>query len=201
MRQRCQGLPIIHRLLSILRPQLLQNSTPINPIDPEEHTIPLVGTALQSIRNTQNTYVPKTHPSTTRLHKTILPRHRCLILRRGSRTLTGGRNQPSNKENHAIPNSVLLSHIHSNRTKLRHLRKRTPGPHKSTTSLETSHSSNRNTSHSTHRPRQPYILEDAKEGELKSGPMVRRTARIQPNNQTHTRQTPHHGRHAFETPN
>ena len=49
MRQRCQGLPRIHRLLLILRPQLLQDSMPINPTNPEEHTIPLVGTTLQGI--------------------------------------------------------------------------------------------------------------------------------------------------------
>ena len=121
MRQRCQGLPRIHRLLLILRPQLLQDSMPINPTNPEEHTIPLVGTTLQGIRDTQNTYVLKTHPPTTRLHETILPCHRCLVLWHGSHTLTGGRNQPSNEQNHMSPNSLLLSHVHTDRTKLRHL--------------------------------------------------------------------------------
>ena len=149
----CQGrpsLPRIHRLLLILRPQLFQDSTPIDPTNPKEHTIPLVGATLQSVRDTQNTHVPKTHPLTTRLHETILPRYRRLILRRGSHTLTGGRNQPLNKQNHAPPNSLLLSHVHTNRMKLRHLRKGTPSPHESPTSLEAPHSSNRNTSYSTH---------------------------------------------------
>ena len=114
MRQRHPSLPKIHGLLPILRPQLLQDSTTVDPTDPKEHTIPLVGATLQSIQNTQNTHVPETHPLTTRLWKTILPRHRCFVLQHGSHTLTGGRNQPSNKQNHASPNSLLLGHIHTN---------------------------------------------------------------------------------------
>ena len=153
MRQRCTIIPRIHRILPILRAKLLENSTTTDTTDSEEHPLPLVGTPHEGIRNTQNPHVPPTNSATTRLQQMFLPGHRCLFLRCGSRTLTRGRNQPSNPQNHAPSYSILLCHVHTHRTKLRHLRKRTPSAHESPTSLETTHSSYRNSSNSAHRPR------------------------------------------------
>ena len=152
-RQGRPSLPRIHRVLPILCPQLLKNRTPPHRTNKENNPIPLERATNQSLRNPQNTDVCQTDPKTTRLHQTLLPGHGRFSLRRGSRTLTGGRNKPKNTQNHETPNRILLSNIHPNRTKLRHLRKGTAGGHESPAPLETSPSGYRNPSHGTNRPR------------------------------------------------
>ena len=117
-RQRCLSLPRIHRILPVLRPQLLQDSMPPHRTNEENDPIPLERTTNQSVRNPQNPDVCQTNPMTTRLHQTLLPGHRCLSLWRGSRTLARGRNKPKNPQNHATPDCILLSHFHPHRTKL-----------------------------------------------------------------------------------
>jgi hypothetical protein len=152
-REGCPSLLRIYRVLPILCPQLLKNRTPPHRTNEENNPIPLERTTNQSLRNPQNTDVRQADPKTTRLHQTLLPGHGHFSLWRGSRTLTGGRNKPKNTQNHETPNCILLSDLHPNRTKLRHLREGTAGSHESSAPLETSPGGYRNPSYGTNRPR------------------------------------------------
>jgi hypothetical protein len=69
----------------------------------------------ESLRDPQETHVSKPDPAPTRLHQTILPRHRHVRIRRGSRTLTGGRQTPQENLTNKTPHSLLLRNIHPNR--------------------------------------------------------------------------------------
>ena len=71
------------------------------------------------------THVSRTSVTTTGLWKEILPPSRRILIRRGRRTLAGGKTPytitSQTTETHLIPYSVLLGDVHSNRKKLRHL--------------------------------------------------------------------------------
>src|ERR1019366_5036402 len=135
--QRRPRIPRIHGFLSILRPQLLEDCTPPHRAHTESSPFPMGRTTIQSVRDAQNTHVCTTRPTPTRLHATLLPLHRRLGLRRGSRTLTGGRTQPTHQKTHTTPNRILLSDVQPHRTQLRHLRKRTVGNHEGPRTLAT----------------------------------------------------------------
>jgi len=64
--------------------------TPHRP-NKESHPLPLGKTPIQSIRNHEDTHVPKTNPIIATLQSALLPSNRRFGVRRGSRTLTGGR--------------------------------------------------------------------------------------------------------------
>src|SRR5882672_8771711 len=126
--QKCQrrsSIPGLHGILSLLHPELLKDRTPPNRPDKEGHTFPLGYPTNQSVRNAQNAYVSETNSPSTSLRRPLLPCHRCIGVRRGSRTLTGGRNQFQDQQTHPTPHRILLSHVHPHRTQLRHLRERT----------------------------------------------------------------------------
>jgi hypothetical protein len=75
----------------------------------------------QGLRNPQETHVPEPNPTPTRLHQTVLPGYGRICIRRGSRTLTGGRQTPQKNLTNQTPHSLLLRDIHPNRAQLRHL--------------------------------------------------------------------------------
>src|SRR6266478_8260258 len=83
-------IPWIHGLLSLLRPRLLENSTPLTRPYKKGCRLALGRTTTQSIRRAQNTNVLPPHPHTTRLQQTLLPSNRCIGLWRGRHTLAGG---------------------------------------------------------------------------------------------------------------
>jgi hypothetical protein len=118
---RRQSLPGIHRILPILHQRLLEDRKTTNPSYQESDAICMGRSPNYSLRDPQETYVPKPNPTATRLHQTILPSHRRVRVRRGSRTLTGGRQTPQKNLTNQTPHSLLLRNIHPNRAQLRHL--------------------------------------------------------------------------------
>jgi hypothetical protein len=154
----------------------------------------------QSLRDPQKTHVSKPNPTPTQLHQTILPSHRHVRVRRGSRTLTGGRQTPQKNLTNQTPHSLLLRNIHPNRAQLRHLRKGTPGTNESPSPLATPPSRINDPSYSPHRPRKPNLLEIPTQGKPPSGAMVRRTPRVPPKDSTCAREAPHLGRPSIPTP-
>jgi hypothetical protein len=88
---RRQSLPGIHRILPILHQRLLEDRKTTDPPHQEGDTIRMGRSPSKSLRDPQETHVPKPDLTPTRLHQTILPSHRRIRIRRGSRTLTGGR--------------------------------------------------------------------------------------------------------------
>jgi hypothetical protein len=197
---RHQSLPGIHRILPILHQGLLEDCKTTNPPYQESDTVCMGRSPSQSLRDPQKTHVPKPNPTPTRLHQTILPSHRRVRVRRGSRTLTGGRQTPQKNLTNQTPHSLLLRNIHPNRAQLRHLRKRTPGTNEGLSSLATPPSRIIDPSHSPHRPRKPNLLEIPTQGKPPSSTMVRRTPRVPSKDPTRTRETPHLGRPPLPTP-
>jgi hypothetical protein len=116
----------------------------------------------------------------TRLLPTLLPRHGRIGVRRGSRTLTGGRLQHSHQKIYPTTNRVLLCHVHSHRTKLRHLREKTTSRNEGPRTLEATPSGYGRTSHGADRPRQFDLLEKPQKGQPASGQMVRNPTGLQP---------------------
>src|SRR6266849_5826324 len=96
----------------------------------------------------------------------ILPPNGRIGIRRGSRTLAKGRKftlpKQKNETDHS-PHSVLLSNLHSNRKKLRHLRKGTASRDEIVGTLETLSRMDKRTICHPYGPRQPSILESTKE--------------------------------------
>jgi hypothetical protein len=88
---RRQSLPGIHRILPILHQRLLEDRKTTDPPYQKGDTICMGRSPSESLRHPQETHVSKPDPTPTRLHQTILPSHRRVRVRRGSRTLTGGR--------------------------------------------------------------------------------------------------------------
>jgi hypothetical protein len=144
--------------------------------------------------------VPKPDPTPTRLHQTILPRYRRVRVRRGSRTLTRGRQTPQKNLTNQTPHSLLLRNIHPNRAQLRHLRERTPSTNEGLSPLATPPGRINDPSHSPHRPRKPDLLEISTQGKPPSGTMVRRTPGVPPKDPARARETPHLGRPPLPTP-
>jgi hypothetical protein len=188
---RCQSLPRIYRILPILHQGLLEDCKTTNPPNKEGDTVRMGRTPSQSLRNPQGTHVPEPNPTPTRLLQTILPSHRCVRIRCGSRTLTRGRQTPQENLTNQTPHSLLLRNVHPNRTQLRHLRERTPGLNESPSPLATPPGRISNPSHSPHRPRKLNLLEISTQGEPPCSTMVRRTPGIPPKDPTHARETPH----------
>jgi hypothetical protein len=153
----------------------------------------------QSLQNPQETHVPEPNPTPTRLHQTVLPSHRHICIRRGSRTLTGGRQTPQKNLTNQTPHSLLLRNIHPNRVQLRHLRERTPGADESPSPLATPPSRINNPNHGPHRPRKPDLLEIPTQGKPPHSMLVRRAPGIPPKDPTHTWETPHLGRPPLQT--
>src|SRR6266850_7946450 len=83
------------------------------------------------IRRTENENVRSTSTSTTQLRQKVLLTSRRIGFRRGHRTLAGGRTfHPftlKTTKTHTPSCGILLSNLHTHRTKLRHLRTRTTG--------------------------------------------------------------------------
>jgi hypothetical protein len=131
-------------------------------------------------------------PSTnaTELQRTILPSNRRIGIWRGRHTLATGKNLTlpgkTNKTSHAS-SGILLSNIHPHRTKLRHIRKRITGNNEITSTLATIPGMDQRTIYHPNGPRQPAILEVAKEPQPKDRKMARRSTRIRLRNPTHTR--------------
>jgi hypothetical protein len=88
---RRQSLPGIHRILPILHQRLLKDRKTTDPPHQESDTIHMGRSPSERLRDPQKTHVSKPNLTPTRLHQTILPSHRRVRIRRGSRTLTGGR--------------------------------------------------------------------------------------------------------------
>src|SRR5712672_2926088 len=156
--------PFILRLygvLPILHSKLLQNRKTSPTINKERHCLGMGTRAKTSLRTPQNLDVstPSTRP--TKLQQTVRCTYRRFGLWRGRHTLTGVRNAPKrqNFETVTPPHSLLLSHVHPSRKKLRHLRERTPSRSQGIKTLETSSWRIPLPVHSRHGPRQPRILE------------------------------------------
>ena len=189
--QRRQSLPRFHRLLPILHKRLLKDRKTLDPPNQESDPIYMGRGPNQSLRNPQDTHVSEPNTTPTRLHQTILPRHRRVCIRRGSRTLTRGRQTPQKNLTNQTPHSLLLRNIHANRAQLRHLRKRTPGTNESPSPLAAPLSRINNSSHGPYRPREPNLLEVPTKGKLPSSTLVCRTPGIPPKDPARTRETPH----------
>src|SRR6266403_212624 len=83
-------IPWVHRLLPLLRPRILKNSTPSIRPDKESCCLALGRIAAQSLRRVENAYVLPSRPHSTKLRKAILPSNRCIRLWRGRHTVAGG---------------------------------------------------------------------------------------------------------------
>jgi hypothetical protein len=153
----------------------------------------------QSLQNPQETHVPEPNPTPTRLHQTVLPGHGRVCIRRGSRTLTRGRQTPQKKLTNQTPHSLLLCDVHPDRTQLRHLRERTPGADEGPSPLATPPSRINNPNHSPHRPRESNLLEIPTQGKPPCSTLVRRAPGIPPKDPTRARETPHLGRPPLQT--
>jgi hypothetical protein len=153
-----------------------------------------------SNRNPQRTHVLEPNPAPTRLHQTILPSHRHVGIRRGSCTLTRGRQTPQKNLTNQTPHSLLLRNVHPNRVQLRHLQEGTPGTAESPSPLAPPPGRINNPSHGSHRPRKLNLLEIPTQGKPPCSTMVRRTPGIPPEDPTHARETPHLGRPPLPTP-
>ena len=68
------------------------------------------------------------------------------------------------------------------------------------TTLEATPSGHRDPGHRPNGSRQPHVLEESKNGEPKSSPLVCTPTRLQPTDQTRPRETTCSGGHAIETP-
>src|SRR5712671_8217074 len=151
----------LHGVLSILHSKLLQNRKTSPTTNEERHSLGMGTRAKTSLRTPQNLNVPTPSTRSTKLQQTIRRTHRRFGLWRGRHTLTGGRNTPKcqNLETVTPPHSLLFSHVHPSRTKLRYLRERTPSRSQGTKTLETSLRRIPLPFHSRYGPCQPRILE------------------------------------------
>src|SRR5712671_3275810 len=129
----------LHGVLPILHSKLLQDRKTSPITDKKRHRLGMGTRTKTSLRTPQNLNVPTPSTRSTKLQQTIRRTHRRLSLWRGRHTLTRGRNTPKrqNLETVTPPHSLLFSHVHSGRKKLRHLREGTPSRSQSTKTLET----------------------------------------------------------------
>jgi hypothetical protein len=197
---RHQSIPGIHRILPILHQRLLEDRKTTNPPNQEGNTIRMGRSPSQGLRNPQKTHVPEPDPAPARLHQTILPSHRRVRVRRGSCTLTRGRQTPQENLTNQTPYSLLLRNVHPNRAQLRHLRERAPGTDESPSPLATPPGRINDPSHSPHRPRESDLLEVSTQSKPPHSTLVCRTPGIPPEDPTCARETPHLGRPPLPTP-
>src|SRR5713226_1536921 len=90
----CHGsTPIsrIYRVLSILHSELLQDCPTTLGSHKKDNPMALGSTPVHSIRNPEDSHVPKTRSTPTKLRKTILPPNRRFRIWRGRHTLASGR--------------------------------------------------------------------------------------------------------------
>ena len=115
---RNKAIPWIHRLLSILYSQILQNRMTTLGSYKERSHVEMGRMATMGIQRAKDTYVLWTSITTTRLWKEVLPPSRCVIIRRGRRTLAGGKtpyaNTSQTTQTHFTSHSILFSHVHPN---------------------------------------------------------------------------------------
>jgi hypothetical protein len=196
---RRQSLSRLYRVLPILHQGLLEDRKTTDTPNQESNAICMGRSPNQSLRNPQETYVPEPNPTPTRLHQTILPSHGHIRIRRGSRTLTRGRQTPQKNLTNQTSHSLLLRDIHPNRMQLRHLRERTPGADESPSPLATPPSRISNPNHGPHRSHKPDLLEIPMQGKPPHSMLVRRAPGIPPKDPTCARETPHLGRPPLQT--
>ena len=152
-------------------------------------------TSTKSLRGTETTHVFWTSIATTGLQKKVLSPSRCITVRRGRRTLAGGKtpytNASQTTKTHFTPHSVLLGHIYTNRKKLRHLRKGAASRDESPCTLETIPRLDKRTICNHDRSCKPTILEITQEPKSVNSVMASRPARVQLRNMTYSWQREH----------
>src|SRR5712675_1806381 len=176
---RSQIIPGLHRLLSILHPQLLPHCMATPQPDKERNLLVLERRTRTSVQNTQETSLQMPCVSTTRLQETIHPPHRRNSLWHGRRTLTRGRIQPlQTTKTQTSPPCVILHDIHANGKKLRHLQKRTTRHQQGIRTLEDPLRMDPQTNQNHHRPHPPHILEIPQKAQPPTGQMAYDAGRL-----------------------
>src|SRR5712671_269942 len=170
---RCTIVLRLHRILSIFHPQLLQDRETPPTADKKRFSLGVGTRPKTSVRTPEDANVPTPSTRPTELQQIVRRTHRRISLWRGRHTLTGGRNTPKRQNFETItpPHSLLLSHVHSSRKKLRHLRMRTSSCSQSAKTLETPSRRLSFPLYCSHRPRQPCILEGTKRSQPMSPPL------------------------------
>jgi hypothetical protein len=140
----------------------------------------------------------------TRCRETVHTPCRRISIQRRRHTLAGGTAQPHTNfgpttQTCATPSGVLLGDIHTHRMKLRHLRTRAVSRHESTRPLETLLRMDKATIRNPHRPRQPPVLEVAKEPKSTNRLMACQPPRIRLHPGIHPRKNEQCGRCAVKT--
>ena len=184
-------IPWFHQLLPVLHPQIFQNhTTPFEPYKKGYH-MEFRRKTTMGIWGTKDMHVLQTSPTATRFWEEILSSGRCIFIRRGCHTLAGGKTPytiiSQTTKAHSTPHSILLSHIHTNQKKLRHLWKGTVSHDESPRTLETILGMDERTIHNHDRPHEPTILKITQEPQQKNSTMASRPARIWLRNTTHSR--------------
>jgi hypothetical protein len=152
-------------------------------------------TPTTSFRRAEEPHVQQASPEATRLHPEVLSSSRRFGLRRGRRTLAGGRyhNHFTRKtlRTKTASHCILLGNVHSYRKELRHLRARATGNYEIPCALETLSRMDTRTIYYPHRPCQPAVLESTKKSQQTYSQMARGPPRVRLRNQTHTRKYKH----------
>src|SRR5712672_2481501 len=116
----------LHRVLSLLYPQLLACHTTLTRPDKESNPVGLGGGPDEGLRNPKDAHVHETSTDPTTIRQAIRTSHRRISIWRGRHTLTRRRHQPTKTlETSPPPHCLLLSDIHTDRKELRYLRTRT----------------------------------------------------------------------------
>ena len=145
-------IPRFHRILPLLYPQLFKHCPAPDPINLQKCPLWLGPVMPPCLQMSQNPDVCQTHPTATRLFKSLLPCHWHIHIWHGHHTLTRGRTQSMNTPTHALSSCLLLQHLHPSQMQLWHLWKRIPGCPESTQMLQTPCSSYRDPCYHPHRP-------------------------------------------------
>ena len=172
---RCTMILGLHWLLPLLRTKLFVYSQTTPGSHEENYPLALGRTTIQGIRRTKNLNVLQSSPSPTKLWQTVYPTSRRISLWHGRHTLTGG--WPLNaysitktkNQTNAPSSSILFSYLHGHRTKLRHIRTRTPCHHESLSTLETILRVDQDPIRHKNRPCESPILEISKKPKSTNG--------------------------------
>ena len=159
--ERSMKIPELYRILQILHTRLLVHCITFARSNAENNTLALGGMTTGSIQDTTRQDVWQASTSTTGFYKTLHRINGCIGLWHGCHTLIRGRTQPTktHKETQTTPHCILLSHLHSHRKGLWHIRERITSNHQSNHTLETIPHLDRRTIHNLHQPHQPTLLE------------------------------------------